>query len=214
MLRSEFGVFVYLMLGGWNLNGNKYGVGGSCNLRLEYIRNYQGHAEACRKKRAKTDCGPKWVSDHPMHFATWAVGSSKAELLPGQVRVGAGGSFEKCPCLKRLSMRELDILMQLCPVVPTAAPLLLDLSQGAKRCRVQGGAHARTITPAGVLFHTQRVREIRGMEKLRIQGIMVSDDILQIIDDNTLSDLAGNAFSFPCCGAAILVGLAVLGSSV
>ena len=65
---------------------------------------------------------------------------------------------------------------------------LLDISQNHERIKKQKTpkdsdgeiANTKTVTPRGVVFHTQLGREILGTEKLRLQGILSKSAIARL----------------------------------
>ena len=175
----------------------------------------------------------KWTDTHFELFEGKGQSGAGAvqELRPGQVRVGSAESMRSYPGIKKLNMRELDILMNMCPIVPQTPGMLIDLSQSVGRNRssssspVVDAAHGKSstssidgdqdmsivshaTTPSGVVFHTGLARPLLGVEKLRLQGIFVDD--LKGFSDHILSSLVGSAFSSPCCAAAVLALFSVM----
>ena len=74
------------------------------------------------------------------------------------------------PALRKLLLRELDLLMIKAPVLPELTPRYLELSQSKGR-HVAGDI--KTLLPKGVLFDTGRGSLVTGYEKLRMQGVWV-----------------------------------------
>jgi hypothetical protein len=192
----------------------------SCHLAGSAAAKHRQEVMSRVSKRADM---PKWVGTHAHLYH----GSSSAQGDIDQVKTGSPESFAQFPALKKLPMRELDILMGECPFVPQRSARIIDTSQSAgrvhKKARTSGGGEinaegelvSQTMTPAGIFFHTGRVRCLLGIEKLRMQGLYLDPAFVRAhgFSDNLLSSLAGNAFASPCCCAATLAMLAALGSS-
>ena len=131
---------------------------------------------------------------------------------PGQVRTGSVESLEQFPSLRKLPMRELDLLMELAPHLPETTGRLIELSQSAGRHVADSSTETKTLLPKGVVFHTGRGAPLAGFEVLRVMGIWIPTQLEGILENRTLCDLGGNAFETTCLLATTIAALAVRGA--
>ena len=118
--------------------------------------------------------------------------------------------MERFPALRKLSLRELSLLMNRMPKAPEPHARLIEYSQSAGR---HVANDLKTIMPKGKVMHSERVYPLLGFEKLRLQGLFIGEELETALSDSLLSDCAGNAFDTLCCMATFITAMCALGAS-
>ena len=173
---------------------------------------------------AKKLRGANWVSLH-QQLGLVCNNTVLSEPQTGQVPTGSRQSLERYPMLRMLSMRELHYAMSQCPRLPEPSRRIIELSQSAGRHAPKVDI-AGTIIPKGRLLDTLTGRLVAGVEKLRLQGVWLSDDVVDEVvhkematrgatmddPDLLMTQLAGNSFDVVCLLATLMAGFVVIGS--
>ena len=126
-----------------------------CNA-IPVGQSIRDHMDTVRKKRKNEDWTP-WVVTHEAQTGKYPGSSSSFLPAEGQVATGSVACVERFPAIKKLPLRELDMLRMKAPFLPESPGRSLELSQSLGRHSASSDGEAKTLLPKGNVMHTGRV---------------------------------------------------------
>jgi hypothetical protein len=149
-------------------------------------------------KLKKPDTIHKWVSKHRATSSVCRASHWRDELA------------EDFPGFLLLPNRCQDLLDCRGVQFPSEEKLMLNVSQSKLTCALD---HVGTVTPKAMIWAAHRGRLCYGRDAMALQAIWISDSqysaLSNVVTDNQLFDLAGNAFCAVDCVVVQLVAVLV-----